>query len=66
MPNDPQTPRAALTGKAVLITGAARRVGATIARALHGAGANVVLHFRSSSEDAASLAQELKIGRAHV
>jgi len=63
MPNDPHTPRAALTGRAVLITGAARRVGATIARALHGAGANVVLHFRSSGEDAASLAQELNAAR---
>ena len=63
MPNDPHTPRAALTGRAALITGAARRVGATIARALHGAGANVVLHFRSSGEDAASLAQELNAAR---
>jgi len=63
MPNDPHTPRAALTGKAVLITGAARRVGATIARTLHAAGANVVLHFRSSGEDAASLAQELNAAR---
>ena len=63
MPKDPHTPRAALTGRAVLITGAARRVGATIARALHGAGANVVLHFRSSGEDAASLAQELNAAR---
>ena len=63
MLKDPHTPRAALTGRAVLITGAARRVGATIARALHGAGANVVLHFRSSGEDAASLAQELNAAR---
>ena len=63
MPKDPHTPRAALTGRAVLVTGAARRVGATIARALHGAGANVVLHFRSSGEDAASLAQELNAAR---
>jgi len=63
MPKDQHTPRAALTGRAVLVTGAARRVGATIARALHGAGANVVLHFRSSGEDAASLAQELNAAR---
>ena len=52
-------PHAALGGKAALITGAARRVGAAIACALHRAGANVVLHYRSSSESAAALAREL-------
>ncbi len=56
MPNQPHTP---LTGKAVLVTGAARRVGAAIARALHAAGANVIVHFRSSAEPAAELAREL-------
>jgi pteridine reductase len=49
----------ALTGKAALVTGAARRVGATIVRKLHAAGANVVLHYRSSAEAAQSLADEL-------
>jgi pteridine reductase len=49
----------ALTGKAALITGAARRVGATIARKLHAAGANIVLHYRSSAEPAEALAGEL-------
>ena len=48
-----------LAGKTALITGAARRVGAEIARTLHAAGANTVLHYRSSSEDAAELAREL-------
>lgn len=48
-----------LTGKVILITGAARRVGAEIARLLHAAGASVVLHYRSSAEDAAALAAEL-------
>jgi pteridine reductase len=48
-----------LTGKTVLITGAARRVGATLARELHGAGANVAIHFRKSAADAARLAAEL-------
>ena len=48
-----------LQGRAVLITGAARRVGAEIARVLHAAGANVLLHYRSSAEDAAALAAEL-------
>ncbi|HTT43783.1 MAG TPA: pteridine reductase [Steroidobacteraceae bacterium] len=48
-----------LQGRAVLITGAARRVGAEIARVLHAAGANVLLHYRSSAEDAAALAAAL-------
>jgi len=50
---------APLAGKAALVTGAARRVGAAITRALHLAGANVVLHYRSSAEEAAALAQDL-------
>jgi pteridine reductase len=53
-----------LAGKTVLITGAARRVGATIARTLHAAGANVVLHYRSSSSAAETLARELSKLRA--
>ena len=53
-----------LNGKTALITGAARRVGAQIARTLHGAGANVVLHYRSSAEDATRLAEELNAARA--
>jgi pteridine reductase len=56
-------PAQVLEGKTVLVTGAARRVGATIARFLHGAGANVVLHYRSSAEDAAQLAGELNAVR---
>ena len=48
-----------LAGKAALVTGAARRVGAAIVRALHGAGATVVLHYRSSSEEAEALARDL-------
>src|ERR1700731_2304488 len=55
--------RGALTGKAALITGAARRVGASIARTLHAAGADVVLHYRSSADDAAALMSELNDSR---
>lgn len=40
----------------VLVTGAARRVGAEIARHLHAAGARVVLHCRRSSAEAEALA----------
>ena len=54
----------ALRGKTVLVTGAARRVGATIARTLHAAGANLVLHYRSSADDAVALAGELNALRA--
>jgi pteridine reductase len=56
-------PNGALTGKAALITGAARRVGATIARKLHAAGASVVLHYRSSAEASQALARELNAAR---
>ena len=53
-----------LTGKTVLITGGARRVGAAIARQLHAAGANLCIHYRKSSTEAASLADELNAARA--
>lgn len=49
-----------LAGRAVLITGAARRVGAAIARLLHAHGANVVIHHRSSASDAQALRDELE------
>jgi len=53
-----------LEGKAALITGGARRVGAAIARRLHAAGANVLLHYRDSEADAAKLEAELNGLRA--
>jgi len=40
----------------VLVTGAARRVGAEIARHLHAAGARMALHYRRSAADAEALA----------
>jgi pteridine reductase len=52
-------PPAALSGKTALITGAARRVGAAIVRRLHAAGANIVLHYRSSAEAAEAISKEL-------
>jgi pteridine reductase len=52
-----------LAGRAALITGAGRRVGATLARMLHGAGANVVLHYRRSAGEARALAAELNAAR---
>jgi pteridine reductase len=56
-------PGRVLSGKTALVTGAARRVGATIARLLHGAGANVMIHYKSSAEDAERLATELNGAR---
>ncbi len=51
--------------KVVLITGAARRVGAEMVRHLHQAGMNIILHYRSSSEDATALADSLNTQRAN-
>ncbi|MBL8244507.1 MAG: pteridine reductase [Rhodanobacteraceae bacterium] len=46
-----------------LITGAARRVGATIARRLHAAGFDVALHYRSPGADLDALVAELESAR---
>jgi pteridine reductase len=55
----PAPQKGPLTGKSALVTGAARRVGAAVVRKLHAAGANVVLHYRSSAEAAEAVAHEL-------
>jgi pteridine reductase len=44
----------------VLITGAAKRVGAQIARTLHAAGYLIALHYRESAQDAHALKAELE------
>lgn len=49
----------------VLITGAARRVGATIARSLHAAGYDLALHYRNSRNDLELLIAELEAARPH-
>lgn len=46
-----------------LVTGAARRVGATIVRRLHAAGYDIALHHRNSAADAGLLAAELQAAR---
>ncbi len=45
--------------KNILITGAAKRIGAACARLLHSEGCNVLLHYRSSQEAALQLCDEL-------
>ncbi len=45
--------------KNVLITGAAKRIGAACARLLHSEGCNVFLHYRSSVAEAQQLCDEL-------
>jgi pteridine reductase len=52
-----------LQDKAVLITGAARRVGAEIARVLHAEGANLALHYRSAAAEAQALVAEFNAAR---
>src|SRR5947207_680949 len=52
-----------MQAKAVLVTGAARRIGATIARTLHAAGANVALHCHRSRDEAGRVAAELNAAR---
>ena len=52
-----------LNGKVVLITGAARRIGAAIATTLHRNGANIAVHYRKSSADAEALVDRLNAER---
>src|ERR1700722_514185 len=54
-----------LRDQVVLITGGARRVGAEIARTLHSAGANVLIHYRSSAAAAITLADHFNQARSH-
>lgn len=46
-----------------LVTGAARRIGAEIARQLHEAGFNLVLHYNHSAADAEDLCKQLNRAR---
>jgi pteridine reductase len=50
---------AELNNKVALITGAAHRIGAELARRLHAAGMNIALHYRNSKQGAETLAAEL-------
>jgi pteridine reductase len=46
-----------------LVTGGARRIGAEIARRLHGAGYSLAIHYRRSGEEALALRAELEARR---
>lgn len=52
-----------MQGKVALVTGGAKRVGASIVHELHRAGFNVMLHYRSSVAEARALAAELNLQR---
>ncbi len=54
-----------LTDKSVLVTGAANRLGAQIARTLHQNGANLIIHYRASADAAEALVAELNQLRAN-
>ena len=51
-----------LQGKAVLVTGAARRVGRCIALALAARGARVAIHYHRSHQEAQRLAADMRAG----
>jgi pteridine reductase len=54
-----------LSGKVVLVTGGAKRVGAAIVRRLQREGASVMLHYRGSEREANAIRSELNSGRAN-
>jgi len=49
--------------RTAIVTGAARRIGAVIARELHRRGLNVLIHYRGSEDEAESLTAELNATR---
>ena len=55
-----------LTGRCALVTGAAKRIGAAIARSLAEQGAAVVIHFRESEAEARALAEQLQAAGAEA
>lgn len=58
-------PNAHSENPVALVTGSAKRIGAAIARGLHAAGYNLVLHYRDSQLAAENLSAELNHQRAN-
>lgn len=52
-----------LADKVILVTGAARRIGAAIVTRLHAEGARIAVHYRGSAGEAAALADRLNEAR---
>lgn len=52
-----------MNNKIILVTGAARRIGAAIVTCLHENGARVAIHYRESANDAEELARKLNATR---
>jgi pteridine reductase len=48
-----------MSGKTILVTGAARRLGSAIAREMHSTGANVLVHYHQAGAAATALVAEL-------
>jgi pteridine reductase len=61
---DPMNSGLALAGRAVLVTGAARRIGAAMARGFHAHGADICIHCHQSIGEAEQLRDELNRRRA--
>ena len=52
-----------MKNKTVLITGAAKNIGAVIAEELHSCGMNVIVHYNNSEEEARELVKKLNTNR---
>ena len=52
-----------MNNKTVLITGAAKNIGAVIAKELHSCGMNVIAHYNNSEEEARKLVKKLNSNR---
>jgi pteridine reductase len=62
---DENAPANSLVGRCVLVTGAARRLGAAIVRGFHARGANVCIHCHRSVPEAEQLRDEINRLRPH-